>query len=41
MVSQPWPGGLAGLRGNAKFKHCKILCSVVRAVKIVRSPEAT
>ena len=33
MVSQPWSGGLAGLRGNAKFKQYKILCNVVRAVK--------
>lgn len=36
MVSQPWSGGLAGLRGNAKFKQCKILCNVVRGSKKVK-----
>lgn len=40
-VSEPWPGGPAGLRGNTELKHHKILCSVVGAVKIARSPEAT
>lgn len=37
----PGPGGPAGLRGNTKFKHYKMFCNVVRAIKIARSPEAT
>lgn len=41
VASQPWPGGPAGLGGHTTFKHCKMLCNVVQAVKIVRSPEAT